>query len=80
MTAHYPPRMMKRQTAAHYCDLSIAAFEREVASGTLPQPVMLGGKEHWCRSALDRALDVLSGDANNDWRATSPLYRNQNAA
>lgn len=28
------PRMMKRTTAAAYCDLSVAAFEREVAAIT----------------------------------------------
>lgn len=55
------PRMMKRATAAAYCDLSVAAFEREVAAGTLPMPVMLGNREHWCKNALDRALDALTG-------------------
>lgn len=55
------PRMMKRTTAAAYCDLSVAAFEREVAAGTLPMPVMLGNREHWCKNALDRALDALTG-------------------
>ena len=57
------PRMMKRQTAAQYCDLSIAAFEAEITAGRLPSPVMLGRREHWCIKALDRALDVLTGDA-----------------
>lgn len=40
------PRMLKRKTAAQYCDLSEAAFEREVVAGRLPAPVMLGGREH----------------------------------
>lgn len=57
------PRMMKRQTAAAYCDMSIAAFEREIADGRLPVPVMLGGREHWCKNALDRALDQIAGAA-----------------
>ncbi len=55
------PRMMKRPTAAAYCDLSVAAFEREIATGRLPAPVVLGGREHWCKNALDRALDQLTG-------------------
>lgn len=55
------PRMLKRQTAASYCDLSVAAFEREINAGRLPAPVMLGGREHWCKNALDRALDQLTG-------------------
>lgn len=56
------PRMMKRATAAQYCDLSVASFEAEIAKGTLPAPVMLGNREHWCKKALDRALDILTGD------------------
>ena len=55
------PRMMKRKTAAQYCDLSEAAFEREIIAGRLPSGVMLGGREHWCKNALDRALDMLTG-------------------
>jgi len=43
------PRMLKRKTAAQYCDLSEAAFEKEVIAGRLPAPVMLGGREHWCK-------------------------------
>lgn len=63
------PRMMKRQTAAQYCDLSVAAFEREIAAGNLPAPVMLGNREHWCKNALDRALDLLTGvQAEPDYR------------
>lgn len=55
------PRMLKRQTAAAYCDLSVGAFEREITAGRLPAPVTLGGREHWCKKALDRALDQLTG-------------------
>lgn len=57
----YPPRMMKRKTAAAYCDLSEAAFEREVAAGRFPAPVRLGNQDHWDRLAIDKAIDVLSG-------------------
>lgn len=55
------PRMLKRQTAAQYCDLSVPSFEREIIAGRLPAGVMLGGREHWCRNALDKALDALTG-------------------
>lgn len=57
------PRMMRRATAARYCDMSIAAFEREMLSGRLPMPVLLGGREHWCIKALDKALDQITGAA-----------------
>lgn len=55
------PRFMKRARAAAYCDLSEAAFEREIVSGRLPSAIILGGKDHWCRRELDKALDRLTG-------------------
>jgi len=68
----YWPAMMLRKTAAAYLDLSEAAFEREVSSGTLPMPVILGNKPHWHREQIDAMLADLSGAG--DWRATSNLY------
>lgn len=53
--------MLRRSSAAAYLDMSEKAFEREVANGRLPQPVMLGGSKHWCRNAMDKALDQLTG-------------------
>ena len=44
------PRMLKRDKAAAYCDLSVAAFEREIVAGRLPAGVMLGGR---AKSPLD---------------------------
>jgi predicted DNA-binding transcriptional regulator AlpA len=68
------PAMMRRATAAAYCDLSVAEFEREIAAGNLPQPVTLGNHGHWSKSQLDQALAVLTGEAQKDWRIGSPLY------
>lgn len=68
------PRMLKRATAALYCDLSVAEFEREVAAGTLPLPVKLGNSDHWSRVAIDEALGQLTGDTTPDWRSKSGLY------
>lgn len=56
------PRMMKRSTAAQYCDLSEGAFIGEVAAGRLPQGAHLGGREHWFRPALDKALANIAGE------------------
>jgi hypothetical protein len=53
--------MMRQATAAQYCDLSPSAFVGEVAAGRLPQPVDLGGRDHWFRPALDRALAYIAG-------------------
>lgn len=72
MTAPYWPAMMLRKTAAAYCDMSEAAFEREVASGTLPMPVIFGGKPHWHRDQIDQHLADIAGVG--DWRASSNLY------
>lgn len=72
------PRMMRRATAAAYCDMKAADFEREVLAGRLPDPVNLGGEERWSRSRLDESLDRLTGDAAperpKDWRGDQPLY------
>lgn len=75
MSARYPtwPRMMRRTTAAAYCDLSSAAFEREIVRGRLPLPVKLGDEDHWSRDQLDAALDRLLGHkAKGDWRKEQP--------
>lgn len=53
--------MMKRATAAAYCDLSESAFIGEVAAGRLPAPVDFGGRDHWFRPALDKALAAIAG-------------------
>lgn len=72
VTAPYWPAMMLRKTAAAYCELTEAAFEREVSTGALPMPVLLGGKPHWHREQIDQALADLAGAG--DWRAQSNLY------
>ena len=38
------PEMMRQRTASAYLDLSESAFIREVYRGTLPDPVVLGGR------------------------------------
>lgn len=60
------PAMMKRATAAAYCDISIASFEREIVAGRLPSGVVFGGREHWHREALDRALAAIAGESVGD--------------
>jgi hypothetical protein len=68
------PRMMRRATAAAYCDLTEAGLEREVTAGRLPMPVKLDGKDHWSRVTLDEYLARLSGEGSADWRKGQPLY------
>ena len=78
MSRHAPdwPRMMRRETAAMYCDLTPTEFEREVCDTRLPMPISLGGKELWSRTAIDETLNRLTGDSVPDWRAKSKLYAN----
>jgi hypothetical protein len=65
---------MKRATAAAYCDLSPAEFDKAVASGSLSLGFALGRSLHWSQVTIDEHLDRLSGDAVPDWRERSPLY------
>ena len=68
MSARWP-RMMKRKTAAEYCDLSESAFEGEVLKGRLPAAMRLGNRDHWDKVALDNALTRLSGGGSEpDYR------------
>lgn len=65
------PRTMKRGTAARYCDLTVAEFEREVSAGRLPTPVKIGNSEHWDRTALDDDLNRIFG-RQDDWTKDQP--------
>lgn len=69
------PGMMRRSLAAQYCDLTVAEFEREIANGRLPVPVMLGNNEHWSKSRMDEALERIAGGSANDWRGKLGLPR-----
>jgi hypothetical protein len=68
------PGLMRRETAARYCDMKVSEFEGEVTSGRLPNPIMIGRGERWNRRQLDEALDRLSGTTTPDWRSGSNLY------
>ncbi len=71
----YWPAMMKRATAARYCEMSAAEFERHVLSGHFPMPVKLGNTERWSRLRLDQAIERLYGGGGDDWRAKLGLSR-----
>jgi hypothetical protein len=58
--------MMRRKTAAEYLDMTEAAFVREVQAARMPASVMLGGREHWYRAALDRQLELIAGSPETD--------------
>jgi hypothetical protein len=49
---------MKLSTAAAYCDMTQAEFLKAVASGELPQPVLLNDKERWRMTDIERIFDA----------------------
>jgi len=61
VTARWP-RLMKRKTAAEYCDLSESAFVGEILAGRIPCAISFGKRDHWDRMALDRAINRLAGN------------------
>lgn len=81
---NYPPALMLRKTAAKYLDMSEAAFEREVFAGRLPAPLMIGGRDHWRKDAIDAAIARLDGydptDPMEQLKARLSAERGQKAA
>lgn len=72
-TTALSPRLLNRQQAAAYCNLSPTTFSNWVRSGKLPPP--LPGTTRWDLKAIDFALDGLSGlqprqetSALDEWR------------
>jgi hypothetical protein len=73
-TTPLSPRLLNRQQAAAYCNLSPTTFSSWVGSGKLPPP--LPGTSRWDLKAIDFALDAMSGlqpkqesSALDEWRA-----------
>lgn len=84
MTAHSRipdwPAMMTRKTASAYLDMSEAAFEREIIAGRLPHGVLFGGRSHWYKTALDKALEAIAGGHAAGYRARFEERRDANKA
>jgi len=74
------PAMMSRKTAVEYCDVSDAAFEREIAAGRIPEGTMFGGKPHWRKDVLDKALAIVAGEMTLDHIARFEERRRGKAA
>lgn len=63
-------RMLRRERAALYCDLSPRAFDALVKAGALPRARVLGNVKAWCRVDLDAALNALPYEGEgpvDDW-------------
>jgi predicted DNA-binding transcriptional regulator AlpA len=68
------PRMLRRSLAAAYLDMSVAEFERAMASGALPHPVKIGEQERWSRTTLDETVDRITGVQVPDFRKKARFY------
>lgn len=60
------PRLISRDAAAAYVNVSPTKFDEMVGDGRMPQPKRLGGRRKaWDVRALDAAVDGLE-DCDND--------------
>jgi hypothetical protein len=57
------PGLMSLDIAAAYCCFSERDFKKAVASGELPQPVLIDGKERWRLADLQ-----VNGEEREEWR------------
>jgi predicted DNA-binding transcriptional regulator AlpA len=64
------PRLISRDAAAAYVNVSPTKFDEMVRDGTMPRPKQLGGRRKaWDVRALDTAVDGLEDchDDNDTW-------------
>lgn len=74
------PALLLRKTVAEYLDMSEAAVEREVTAGRLPASIMIGGRPHWRKDAIDAAIARLDGyDPNDPTEKLKERLRAENA-
>lgn len=63
------PRMMSRQSAAKYLDMTTSEFDNAIAAGKLPEgTTYFGGKPRWNRAALDEAIEQATGRGPAPWK------------
>jgi len=61
-TASIAPRLLRRERAAAYLDMSPGSFDKLVKDGVLPAPKKLYSFKVWDRSDLDVLADTLPYD------------------
>jgi predicted DNA-binding transcriptional regulator AlpA len=64
------PRLISREAAAAYVNVSPTTFDAMVKDGTMPKPRRLSGRRKaWDVRALDAAVDNLPAEDNdnNSW-------------
>jgi predicted DNA-binding transcriptional regulator AlpA len=61
-TRSIEPRLLRRERAAAYLDISPVSFDKLVKSGVLPAPKRLHSFKVWDRCDLDALADTLPHD------------------
>ena len=61
------PAAMTRKTVLEYLEIGEASLEREIIAGRLPSAVMIGGRQHWHKDAVDKALERIAGGIEADY-------------
>jgi hypothetical protein len=62
----FTPRLLRRERAAAYLDISPTKFDQLVRAGVLPAAKILDGIRVWDRRDLDAAADALHSDGPPD--------------
>lgn len=79
-----PPRGLSRVQASEYVGVSPSHFDKLVRDRVFPPAKRLAGRVIWDRKQLDRALDALDGEWNNDesddWNGWDRSLHNARAA
>lgn len=58
------PRLLRRERAAAYLDMSPPSFDKLVKDGVLPAPKRLHSFKVWDRDELDALADALQHDGD----------------
>lgn len=63
------PGLLSLNLAAMYCSMKPVEFKKAVASGDLPQPVLIDGKERWRLVEIDNM--AAAPKAEKPWLKTA---------
>ena len=68
-TIPFPPRGLRRVTAAEYVGISATMFDEWVRDGIMPEPARVGGIVVWDKIAIDDAFDALKAEpvTGDEW-------------
>jgi hypothetical protein len=65
------PRLLRRERAAAYLDISAGSFDKLVRDGVVPPAKVLHSFKVWDRADLDALADALPYENGNDAADTS---------